>query len=310
MRTDETWRHEPLEEMNRLEKIRGDHVSGATEIAIRCAEYLRDEAESIAIDRPETFFSRLTEVGTELKEAQPAMAPVHNAVHSVLTAVSRHLEKGGTSAQLRTTATQTAQNFINHIKCSLEDLSKEGFTIMQGKRSVMTYSSSRAVAALLKHVWMKGLRFAVVVPESRPMSEGRLLARDLGSVGVPCTIIVDGAVSAFLEEVDVVLVGADRVSEHWAINKIGTRGLAIMARAFRVPIYCACETSKFLCADRLPFTQKEMPTDEIWKTAYDNVTIRNLYFEKIPLDSFTGFITEKGIVGIEDVRRIVTEASA
>ncbi|MFQ6093059.1 MAG: hypothetical protein ACE5OR_10325 [bacterium] len=147
-------------------------------------------------------------------------------------------------------------------------------------------------------------------PESRPMCEGRLLAQDLGSVDISRILIVDGAISTLIDQVDMVLVGADRVSEKWVINKIGTRGLAIMAKESVVPIYCVCETSKFLPSDLLPFTQKEKPGEEVWERITENVRVRNFYFEEIPLDSFTGFITDKRILEAEDVRRIVAEGWA
>lgn len=293
--------------MKKLEDIRNDHVSGASEIAIRCAEYLKSQASHITADKPNQFLSKLAQIGAQLKQAQPAMAPVYNAVHFVLSAVRERLGKGATTSQLRNAATEAAQNFTDRLKYSMKDLAAVGVSLIENQHKIMTYSSSRAVAALLKRAKTEGRSFTVVVPESRPMCEGRVLAQDLGSTGISCTVIVDGAISSFIDQVDVVLVGADRVSERCVVNKIGTRGLAIIAREFRVPIYCVCETSKFLTSDLLPFTQKENPAEQVWEKTTENVKVRNIYFEEVPSDSFTGFITEKGVLGPADVRRAVTE---
>ena len=296
--------------MNALEKIRDDHVSGATEIAIRCAEYLREKVEEFSGEEPDQFVLYLEKIGAQLKEAQPAMAPVYNAVHSILTPIKQGLKSGFTLQHLKEIADNAAPNFINSLKFALNVLAEEGVTLIEDGQQILTYSSSRAVFATLKKAKEKGKRFRVVVPESRPMYEGRLLAQDLGSIGIQCIMIVDGAVSTFLDQVDIVLIGADRISEKSVVNKIGTYAIALMARDKKLPLFCACETSKFLRSDLLPFTQNEMPPEEVWERTAQNVKIRNFYFEEISLELFDGFITERGILKAQDVRNVISKHSS
>lgn len=295
--------------MNKLKKIRDDHVSGATEITIGCLEYLGEQAEKISTDDPNKFVLELYHIGADVKAVQPAMAPVSNAIHFVLIQVEKALKDGFTVRQLKEVTNNAARNFINNVKCALKSLAEEGVALIENGQIILTYSSSRAVAAILKLAAVEEKSFEVIVPESRPMCEGRMLAQDLGSASISCTVIVDGAASVFMKEAHLVLVGSDRVSEESVINKVGTRGLALMAKESNIPIYCACETTKFLRSDLLPFSQNEMPPGEIWAKPPENIRIRNLYFEEIPLDFFTGIITERGILDVDDTKKLIQAIS-
>ena len=88
---------------------------------------------------------------------------------------------------------------------------------------------------LLRHAWLD---------ETRPRLQGAALsAWELGCLGVPCTVIVDGASGLLMRrgEVDAVMVGCDRVAANGDVaNKIGTYNLALVARAHGIPFYvCA-----------------------------------------------------------------------
>ena len=85
---------------------------------------------------------------------------------------------------------------------------------------------------LLRHAWLD---------ETRPRLQGAALsAWELGCLGVPCTVIVDGASGLLMRrgEVDAVMVGCDRVAANGDVaNKIGTYNLALVARAHGIPLY-------------------------------------------------------------------------
>jgi translation initiation factor 2B subunit (eIF-2B alpha/beta/delta family) len=289
-----------------LESIRNDHTSGATEIAIRCAEYLKEQALQVTGGNPDELISKMTHAGDRLKQFQPAMAPVFNSVNSILFPLRSLGETGATVEQLTDLVARAAQDFISKIKSSTDLLAKEGVALITNGQRILTYSSSTAVAAILKRAKTEGISFHVIVPESRPMYEGRHLTEDLNSVGISCTLIIDGAISTFIEQTDVVLVGADRITEKSVVNKIGSRGLALMASDLHIPLYCACETTKFLNSTFLPFVQNEMPAEEVWEKAPEHVQVRNIYFEEISLEFFSGIITERGILCGKEVNDLVT----
>ena len=88
---------------------------------------------------------------------------------------------------------------------------------------------------------------SVWVDETRPVMQGsRLTAWELARLGIPATVLVDGAAGSVMArgEVDCVVVGADRIAANGDVaNKIGTYSLAVLARHHRIPFYVAAPLS-------------------------------------------------------------------
>jgi methylthioribose-1-phosphate isomerase len=153
----------------------------------------------------------------------------------------------------------------------------------------------------------KGYEFKVYADETRPLLQGaRLTAWELQEAGVDVTLICDNMASIVMKEgkVQAVLVGCDRVAANGdTANKIGTSGLAILAKHYQIPFYvCAplstvdieCETG-----DDIPIELRN--PDEITKTWYEkpmapeNVKAYNPAFDVTDHELITGIVTEKGI---------------
>jgi methylthioribose-1-phosphate isomerase len=87
----------------------------------------------------------------------------------------------------------------------------------------------------------------VWVDETRPLNQGaRLTAWELMRVGVPCVMIADSMAASVMAQgwVDAVFVGADRICANGdTANKVGTLGLALMAREYAIPFYVCAPTS-------------------------------------------------------------------
>ena len=85
-----------------------------------------------------------------------------------------------------------------------------------------------------------------MVTEGRPGTEGHAAARELRKHGIPVTLICDGAVGYIMEQVDLVLLGAEGIVENGGIiNKVGSYQIAIVAEAMQRPVYVAAECFKF-----------------------------------------------------------------
>lgn len=83
---------------------------------------------------------------------------------------------------------------------------------------------------------------AVYVTEARPRGLGVKTAEALTAAGIPCTVILDSAVSYVMEKVDFVLVGSEAVVESGGlINAIGSLNIAIIAKAANKPFYALAE---------------------------------------------------------------------
>ena len=119
----------------------------------------------------------------------------------------------------------------------------------------------------------------------------------------------DAAASLFIESVDLILVGADRITPEHLVNKVGTKMIALAARELGVPIYAVCETTKFVAADYLAEVIRDQPDPrEVWPEAPEGVAVQNRYFEPIPLVFFSGFVAERGALSASEASACAREA--
>jgi methylthioribose-1-phosphate isomerase len=99
----------------------------------------------------------------------------------------------------------------------------------------------------VRAAWEAGLVAHVWVDETRPLLQGaRLTAWELEALGIPFSVIVDGAAASLMAagEVDAVLTGADRIAANGDVaNKVGTYGLAVAAAHHDLPLYVVAPTS-------------------------------------------------------------------
>jgi len=99
----------------------------------------------------------------------------------------------------------------------------------------------------VRAAWERGLVERVWVDETRPLLQGaRLTAWELDELGIPFSVIVDGAAASLMAagEVDAVLTGADRIAANGDVaNKVGTYGLAVAASHHGIPFVVVAPTS-------------------------------------------------------------------
>jgi methylthioribose-1-phosphate isomerase len=130
-----------------------------------------------------------------------------------------------------------------------------GMTLFEDGDSVLTHCNAGALATgawgtALAPIFLAhraGVRLHVFVDETRPFLQGaRLTAWELQAAGIDCTLITDNMAAHFMGigRVSKVIVGADRIAANGDVaNKIGTYGVAIIARAHDIPMYVAAPTS-------------------------------------------------------------------
>ena len=152
----------------------------------------------------------------------------------------------------------------------------------------------------------EGRNFQVICTETRPAFQGRITAKEMLSMGVKTTFIVDSAARSFMHDADMVIVGADAItSEGNVVNKIGTAAIALLAHEARKPFYVVSELLKFDPATLYGEYEKieERSRDEIWKEAPPELNVRNPAFDVTPRDLIHGIICEEGIVSPQSVGR-------
>lgn len=104
---------------------------------------------------------------------------------------------------------------------------------------------SYTVRQIFKTAAEKQRKFTVIITESAPARNSQLMASYLTSLGIPCKIIADSAVGYYINQVDLVLVGAEAVVESGGvINQVGTYQISITAKVLSIPFYVATESFK------------------------------------------------------------------
>jgi methylthioribose-1-phosphate isomerase len=152
-----------------------------------------------------------------------------------------------------------------------------------------------------------GREISVWVDETRPYLQGaRLTAWELDQAGVPHTLIPDVAAGSLMRggEVDVVIVGADRVAANGdTANKVGTYPLAVLAARHGIPFLVCAPTSSIDLAtpDGDAIEIEERPADEVLRIrgqliAPAGTEVRNPSFDVTPAELISGIVTEEGVV--------------
>ncbi|MBX7247264.1 MAG: S-methyl-5-thioribose-1-phosphate isomerase [Candidatus Sumerlaeaceae bacterium] len=164
-----------------------------------------------------------------------------------------------------------------------------------------------ALAPVYYAVEKLGKHLEVFADETRPLLQGaRLTSWELVRASIPVTLICDNMAAVVLRNgwVNAVIVGTDRVARNGDFaNKIGTYGLAVLAREHNVPLYVAAPLSSIdiSLSSGAEIPIEERNADEITslhglKIAPEGVKVFNPAFDVTPHRLVTAFITEKGIV--------------
>lgn len=238
-------------------------VGGATLITQRAMEQVKKCKRS-----------KLEKLSTQLVTAHPEMA-------SVLVSTKRCLAASDHIAE--------ATNILKEMALADQAITQQATALCKPGDKILTHSASgNVLSALLAAHQIHGIE--VIVTESRPMLEGRELARALSKAGIPTTLIVDALAPSLLPECKMVWVGADAVADDYFVNKIGTLGIALAAQRLEIPFYVLHDPLKIL-PEGASWSTQDHPPEEVWRGAPRNMRVRNPYFEKIPLFLTSGLFS-------------------
>jgi methylthioribose-1-phosphate isomerase len=188
-----------------------------------------------------------------------------------------------------------------------------GVPLLRERARVYTHCNAGALATggygtalgIVRAAVAAGRLERVYAGETRPYLQGaRLTAYEMEQEHIPCTLVTDSAAASLFAagEVDCVIVGADRVAANGDVaNKIGTLGLAVLARHYGIPFYVAVPKSTLdpACPDGAAIPIELRGADEVvgygavrWAA---EVTVHNPAFDVTPAALVTAWITEDGL---------------
>ncbi len=194
-------------------------------------------------------------------------------------------------------------------------IGEHGLSLLRPGMGILTHCNAGWLAAsrygtALAPVYLgqeRGCRFRVFADETRPLLQGaRLTAFELAAAGVDVTLLCDNMASAVMKKgwIDAVLVGCDRVAMNGDVaNKIGTSGVAVLAKHYGIPLYVLGPTSTIdrECASGDSIVIEERRAEEVTELWYarrmapEGVSVCNPAFDVTENSLVTAIITEKGI---------------
>ena len=259
------------------------------------------------------FREALNERAAYLDSARPTAVNLSWSLKRMLRAADR--SNASDALSLYRALVDEATSIHGEDQSLCEQIGRHGMTLIAPGSGVLTHCNAGALAttglgtatAPIYLAQRAGIPFRVYADETRPLLQGaRLTAYELQQAGVDVTLITDGMAASLIagKQVDVVIVGADRVAANGDFaNKIGTLSVAIVARHFNVPFYVACPSSTLdlQTPNGNAIVIEERCDDEVTHLgghaiAPAGMKVRNPAFDVTPHDLVTGYITERGII--------------
>jgi methylthioribose-1-phosphate isomerase len=295
-----------------FDAIRLMQVRGAPAIGIAAAWGLvlaMQDADLLATD---AWQARLRERAAWLRGARPTAVNLAWALDRMVARLAAAPPVDGRSGRLRLAAEARAIHDEDLAIC--RGIGDAGLELLPSGTRVLTHCNAGSLAvsawgtalAPMYRAAALGRELRVFADETRPVLQGaRLTAFELHAAGIDVTLITDGMAAHLMSrgEVDLVLVGTDRVTANGdVVNKIGTLGLAVMAKHFGVPFWVACPSSTWdpdtatgaevEIEERDPREVTHLGDQEI---AAPGVAVRNPAFDVTPAELVTGIVTELGL---------------
>jgi translation initiation factor eIF-2B subunit delta len=280
-----------------IQIIEEDHIHGADWLSNAAIGVLITASLHEKADNVELLHNKLWDIGVKLASTRPSMASLTNKISYLF----NQLCKVSELSEYRSKVCDLSTKIINSSKINKKLIAKNLKSIAGEVTSVFTYSYSGTVIDVIREVGYKN----IVVTESRPMMEGKRLARELGDDGYNVILTVDGAIDMYINYADICLIGADSIQYNGsAINKVGSKLLGYAAKDKGIPFYVLCDTYKFNVINYLggSIELEEKNPDEV-SEPYQNVEIKNPYFEVIPPELISGVITEEGLMRPVDIKQ-------
>jgi methylthioribose-1-phosphate isomerase len=294
-----------------VEAIQTLRVRGAPAIGVAGAIGLAVIADRAAVENPATFDAVIADAALALRSARPTAVNLAWAVDRVLAAG----QVGGARPHLRAAAMRAeATAILDDDIAMCARIGVHGATLLRAGMTVLTHCNAGALAtagigtalAPVYTLHARGDAIRVFADETRPLLQGsRLTAWEMERAGIPVTLLTDGMSASVMRsgQIDAVLVGADRIAANGDVaNKIGTYGVAVLARHHGIPFYVLAPRSTLdphtASGDAMHIEMRD--ADEVRTlggvaTAPEGVAVHNPAFDVTPAALVTAIVTDAGV---------------
>ncbi len=295
-----------------FEAIRSLRVRGAPAIGAAAAVGLAVLAARRAPSSLEALKAGVREDSAFIASARPTAVNLFWA----LTRMEKVLERGFSSVEEALEALRSeAESIIAEDVETCRRIGENGLTLLRDGMGVLTHCNAGKLATVkygtatapMYLALERGMKLRIYADETRPLLQGaRLTAYELSAAGADVTLQCDDMAASAMAEglIDIVITGADRIAANGdAANKIGTLGLAVLAKHYGIPFYIAAPFSTIDLAtpdgSGIKIEQRDASeVTELWyarRMAPEGVKVRNPAFDVTDHLLITGIITERGV---------------
>lgn len=293
--------------------IRMLKVRGAPAIGV-CAGYcMYVLARSVPDENRQAFLEKLDGYGAYLSASRPTAVNLDWAVRLMLRAAHDNADR--TREELLDALYEQAAAIHQDDIAKCKAISEYGLSLLKDGDGLLTHCNAGPLATTRYGTGLgpillgteRGMRFRVFCDETRPLLQGaRLTSYELHGAGTDVTLICDNMASMVMKNgwVNACLVGCDRVAANGDVaNKIGTSGVAVLAKHYGIPFYVLGPTSTvdMNCPDGSRIPIEERDGEEIRSLWYEKpmapaeVKCYNPAFDVTDHALITAIVTEKGI---------------
>jgi methylthioribose-1-phosphate isomerase len=295
------------------EAIKLLRVRGAPAIGVAAGYGAVLGARTQGLDDPAAVHRALREATAYLRTSRPTAVNLFWALDRMDAAVSPDDRLDGPA--LLNKLLNEAQLIDEEDRAMCRSIGRHGAKLVGAGQGILTHCNAGGLAtadygtalAVVFTAHEQGKSVRVFADETRPLLQGaRLTAWELQRRGIPVTLICDNMAAQVMREgkVQMVVVGADRIAANGdTANKIGTYGVALLAKAHGIPFYVAAPSSTFDLSipdgSAIPIEQRD-PREVTHgfgrQTAPEGIDVYNPAFDVTPAELIAGIITEKGVV--------------
>lgn len=263
-------------------------------------------------DRP-GFLMKANKAIDELKATRPTAKNLFWALEKMRNCLSRNLNKS--IREMKSSLLKEAQKILADDIERCKSIGKYGVQLLPNRANVLTHCNAGALATgdygtalgIIRAGIEARKKIKVYADETRPLLQGaRLTTFELLEDGIDVSLICDNTAAFLMQQslINIILVGADRIVRNGDIaNKIGTYGLAVLARHHNIPFVVAAPLSTFdlILESGRDIPIEERAADEVIRCgskliAPEDVKVYNPAFDITPHYLIHAIVTEKGII--------------
>jgi methylthioribose-1-phosphate isomerase len=262
----------------------------------------------------EKLLAELEIAGTVIKRQRPTAVNLFWGVDRVLTKAKS--VSGGVD-EIKATVLLEAQAIADEDAAQNYSIGKNGSVLIKDGDTILTHCNAGELATVeygtalgvVRAAWGEGKKVKVIADETRPLLQGaRLTTYELKRDGIPVMLITDNMAGYIMSknQINLVIVGADRIVQDAVFNKIGTYSVAVLAHEHKIPFYVAAPKSTFdLTRKASDVEVEERKPEEIThiggiQIAPNGIKVMNPSFDPTPLKYITAIITEDRVIYAKD----------